>query len=86
MGIAGIYNEAAAAELNYLNLGGSGVLVSGGQQPFPTGPEKVLESYYNLSLMSSTSITFDYQFVQNPGFNTSRGPVNIFSGRLHWEF
>ncbi len=86
VGIAGIYNEAAAAELNYLNLGGSGVLVSGGQQPFPTGPEKVLESYYNLSLMSSTSITFDYQFVQNPGFNTSRGPVNIFSGRLHWEF
>jgi high affinity Mn2+ porin len=86
VGVAGIYNLASGVELNYLNLGGSGVLVSGGQAPFPTGPEKVLESYYSLNLTPSTTFTLDYQLVQNPGFNTSRGPANIFGGRIHWEF
>jgi hypothetical protein len=24
--------------------------------------------------------------VANPGYNTDRGPVNVFAGRLHWQF
>jgi high affinity Mn2+ porin len=31
-------------------------------------------------------ITGDYQFVDNPGYNRDRGPVNLFALRLHAEF
>ena len=33
--------------------------------------------------ISSTKLTFDYQFVDNPIY---RGPVNVFAGRVHWQF
>ena len=32
------------------------------------------------------TLTFDYQFITNPAYNADRGPVSIFSGRLHAEF
>ncbi len=32
------------------------------------------------------SLTFDYQFVDDPAYNADRGPVHIFAGRLHAEF
>ena len=32
------------------------------------------------------TFTADYQLVVNPGYNADRGPVSIFSGRLHGEF
>ena len=28
----------------------------------------------------------DYQIVGNPGYNTDRGPANIFAGRIHTQF
>jgi high affinity Mn2+ porin len=31
-------------------------------------------------------LTGDYQHVVNPGFNEDRGPVNIFTLRIHGEF
>jgi high affinity Mn2+ porin len=31
-------------------------------------------------------ISADYQFLGNPGYNLVRGPVNVFSGRLHMQF
>jgi hypothetical protein len=30
--------------------------------------------------------SFDYQFVGNPGYNTDRGPANVFAGRNHTQF
>ena len=30
-------------------------------------------------------LTGDYQFCLHPGYNKDRGPVNIFSVRLHVE-
>jgi len=26
------------------------------------------------------------QFIDNPGYNADRGPVNVFAGRFHWQF
>jgi high affinity Mn2+ porin len=31
-------------------------------------------------------VSFDYQFVSNPGYNADRGPVNAFAARYHWQF
>ncbi|MGO9544084.1 MAG: carbohydrate porin [Rhodomicrobium sp.] len=60
-------------------------LVGDGTLPHP-GLEKILETYYNYSLTSSTKLTADYPFFGNPGYNTERGPVNVFTGRFHWQF
>ena len=35
---------------------------------------------------ASTKLTFDYQFIANPGYNADRGPANVFAARAHWQF
>jgi hypothetical protein len=34
----------------------------------------------------STKVSFDYQFIANPGYNADRAPVNVFAGRFHSAF
>ena len=48
--------------------------------------EKILEGYYTVNLIKNTTFTFDYQFMENPAYNADRGPISIFSGRLHAQF
>ena len=69
----------------FLNAGGLGILVGDGKLPHP-GLEQIIETYYSYALSSSTKVTFDYQFIVNPGYNTDRGPVNVFAGRFHTAF
>ena len=40
--------------------------------------EKILEAYYAYSLNKWATLTFDYQFINNPGYNADREPVSIF--------
>jgi high affinity Mn2+ porin len=46
-------------------------------------PESIVETYYSYGLSESVSLSLDYQFIANPGFNYMRGPVSIGSVRLH---
>ena len=69
----------------FLNDGGLGILIGDGMLPHP-GPEQIIESYYSYALSASTHLTADYQFIVNPGYNEDRGPVNVFSARMHWQF
>jgi len=85
IGIAGILNNIAGVHQEFFNLGGLGILIGDGVLPSP-GLEKIIEAYYSYALTSSTKLTFDYQFVDNPAYNTDRGPVNTFAGRVHWQF
>jgi high affinity Mn2+ porin len=32
------------------------------------------------------TLSLDYQFINHPGYNQDRGPVHVFSGRLHVAF
>ena len=48
--------------------------------------ERILETYYSYALLKTTSLTFDYQLIVNPAYNADRGPVSVFSGRLHADF
>jgi high affinity Mn2+ porin len=68
----------------YFAAGGLGILIGDGQLNYR--PEHLLEAYYAYSLNKWAMLTFDYQFIANPGYNADRGPVSIFSGRLHAEF
>ena len=83
--IAGVINGISRIHQEFLNDGGLGILIGDGMLPHP-GPEQILESYYSYALSASTHLTADYQFIVNSGYNEDRGPVNVFSGRIHWQF
>jgi high affinity Mn2+ porin len=85
IGIAGIVNAISGVHQEFFNDGGLGILIGDGALP-NYGLEKIAETYYSYALSSSTHVTADYQFVDNPGYNRDRGPVNVFSGRFHWQF
>jgi len=85
VGIAGVINGISAEHVAFLNAGGLGILVGDGMLPHP-GPEQIIETYYSYALSSSTKVSFDYQLIVNPSYNTDRGPVNVFAGRFHTAF
>ena len=85
VGIGFVYNQISKAEQQYLNLGGFGSFVGDGQLTNPQA-EKVFEAYYSYQATASTAFTLDYQLFENPAFNGDRGPVNLFAGRVHWQF
>jgi high affinity Mn2+ porin len=43
-------------------------------------------TYYAYAIDKNFTFTADYQLITNPAYNADRGPVSIFSGRLHGEF
>jgi len=85
IGIAGVVNGISNDHIAFLNAGGLGILVGDGQLT-NYGLEKIFEAYYSYAVTSSAKLTFDYQFVDNPGYNRDRGPANVFAGRMHWQF
>ena len=48
--------------------------------------EDILEAYYAWVIQKGLATTFDYQFIANPAYNADRGPVSIFSARVHAEW
>ena len=85
VGLAGVVNDIAGVHQAFFNAGGLGILIGDGMLPHP-GLEGIIEAYYSYALNAAVKLTFDYQFVANPGYNTDRGPVNVFSTRVHWQF
>jgi len=71
--------------VRFLDAGGLGILVGDGQLPRP-GSERVLETYYKLSIVRGVELSLDYQFIDNPAYNRDRGPVWVPGFRLHAEF
>jgi high affinity Mn2+ porin len=85
IGIGGVVNGIAPIHQAYFNAGGTGILLGDGQLPHP-GVEGIVEAYYSYALTASMRVSVDYQFVGNPGYNTDRGPANVFAGRIHTQF
>ncbi|WP_246175008.1 carbohydrate porin [Bradyrhizobium paxllaeri] len=84
IGIAGAINALSRDHRDFLAAGGLGPLIGDGQLNYRK--ERILETYYAYALTKAITLTADYQFVTNPAFNADRGPVHVFSGRLHGEF
>jgi high affinity Mn2+ porin len=85
IGIAGVINGLAPVHAAYFAAGGTGVLIGDGALP-NYGLEQIVEAYYSYALSATSRLTFDYQFIANPAYNTDRGPVNVFAGRFHAAF
>ncbi len=72
------------AHAEYLRLGGiDGFVGDGFIRP---AAETALDMFYSVNFRKVFWLTGDYQHVVNPGFNADRGPVNIFSLKIHGEF
>jgi high affinity Mn2+ porin len=84
IGIGGAINALSRDHRDFLAAGGLGPLIGDGRLNYRR--ERILETYYAFALNNGLTLTADYQFITNPAYNADRGPVSIFSGRLHGEF
>jgi high affinity Mn2+ porin len=85
VGLAGALNRISHQGKLYLAAGGLGGIIGDGQLP-NSGPEQILELYYNVAVLSFVHFTADYQFISHPAYNRDRGPVSIFGLRLHLQY
>jgi len=84
VGIAGAVNALSADHREFIAAGGLGILIGDGRLNYH--PEQIIEAYYAYAVDKVLTLTFDYQLIDHPAYNADRGPVSIFSGRLHAEF
>jgi hypothetical protein len=73
----------SAAEINYLQLGGSTAFIGDGALSYK--PEQVFETYYSAKMFKGFYVTADYQYIANPAYNANRGPVNFIGLRARIE-
>lgn len=91
-GVAYAVNGLSAGHRNYLAAGGQGAFLGDGRLNY--GSERVFETYYRWTLPGwsmragrlQTALSLGFQHVSNPGYNRDRGPVHVYSVRLHTEF
>lgn len=74
----------SAFHREYLASGGLDFLIGDGRLNY--APEYVWESYYSARVVPGFYATFDLQRDANPAYNHDRGPVTIYSVRLHTAF
>jgi high affinity Mn2+ porin len=84
IGIGGVIEGLSPQARAYFAAGGLGISIGDGQLNYRT--ERILETYYAIGFDKWTTLTFDYQFFVNPGYNADRGPVSVFAARFHTEF
>ena len=84
-GLAFIGSGLSSEHRDYLADGGYGFIIGDGKLNY--SPEMVAELYYKINAYKKIFwLTPDYQFIMNPAYNADRGPVNVFSLRVHVAF
>lgn len=82
VGLAYVSSGLSRPHRTYLKDGGLGFMLGDGNLNY--GWEHLAELYYSAEMMkNSIYLTGTYQFIVNPGYNKDRGPVNVFSVRVH---
>jgi high affinity Mn2+ porin len=79
--IAAVTNGISKDHKTFLKAGGYGFIIGDGNLNYSR--EAIIETYYNAKLSRYFWLTFDYQFVTNPGYNKDRGPLHVFGLRGH---
>ncbi len=82
-GVAAVVNGLSHQARDFFAAGGLGILIGDGRLNY--GNEEIVETYYATRLTSFARLTVDYQHVDHPAYNRDRGPVSIYSVRLHLE-
>jgi high affinity Mn2+ porin len=81
IGLASVTSGLSYPHRNYLHAGGYGFELGDGNLNYSL--ENLIELYYSMELQKNLYVSGAYQFICNPGYNKDRGPVNVFSVRLH---
>jgi high affinity Mn2+ porin len=84
LGVAGLIEGLSPVARRYFAAGGMGTIIGDGALHYR--PEMVLEAYYAYRPLRWATATLDAQVIDNPGYNADRGPVTVFSLRLHADF
>ena len=84
VGLAYVISGLSEPHKNYLKAGGKGFMLGDGALNY--GAEQLAELYYSAQLIKNNLfLSGAYQFILHPGYNKDRGPVNVFSVRVHIE-
>ena len=83
LGIGFAINGISGAQITYLQQGGMASFIGDGALNYKK--EQVLEAYYSAKVYKDLYLTIDYQRIENPAYNASRGPVNFLGIRAHFE-
>ena len=84
VGLSLMTNHLSADRRRFLAAGGISFFIGDGQLQYK--PEKIFEGFYSWAVTKGLWLTGDYQRIQNPAYNASRGPVDVFALRLHARF
>jgi hypothetical protein len=82
-GTAIVTNGISKQHQEYLEVGGHGFIIGDGNLNYSR--ESILETYYRAQIASFLSLSLDYQFAINPGYNKDRGPIHIIAVRVHFD-
>ena len=89
IGISMMQNGLSSYRRNYLQAGGVSYFIgdyAGPGQAISYRPERIGEVYYNATVIKNVLAGLNFQHINNPAYNSARGPVNILSFRIHAEF
>ncbi len=84
IGVAFVTNAIKKDHQNYLKLGGLGFILGDGTLNYAR--EDILEAYYNAHAWRGLYYAVGDSFIEHPGYNQDRGPINVESVRVHLEF
>ena len=84
VGIGGNLGWISNVHAKYLGMGGVDGFIGDGA--ITAAAEKSLDLFYSAAFRKIYWLSGDYQHIPNPGFNAARGPVNVFTVRIHGEF
>jgi hypothetical protein len=83
LGIGFALNGISGSQITYLQQGGMASFIGDGALNYTK--EQILEAYYSAKVYKDLYLTVDYQRIENPAYNASRGPVNFLGIRAHFE-
>ncbi|HET9643523.1 MAG TPA: carbohydrate porin, partial [Burkholderiaceae bacterium] len=83
LGLALAENFLSAPHRQVLARGGITFFLGDGRLNYR--PEQIAEAYYAWAVTKGITLSFDVQYIRNPGYNADRGPVSFYALRLHVE-
>jgi len=83
LAIAWVANGLSHGHRDYLAAGGSGFLIGDGRINYAR--ENIAEVYYAAKINKYITLSPDFQFARNPGYNADRGPARFYGVRAHVE-
>jgi high affinity Mn2+ porin len=83
VGLVGCIEGLSGDHRNYLGAGGLDFIIGDGKLTY--GPEEILDFFYDVQVIKGIFVTFDFQEVNHPAYNRDRGPVSIYTLRVHIE-